>query len=104
MAGHRRRPDQIVVGFAAETDHVVENATAKLQTKRLDLVVANDVTQEGAGFETDTNIVTILFADGRRKPLETMSKLDVAHRVLDEVVGLRKAGIKDRGLVSKEHL
>jgi phosphopantothenoylcysteine decarboxylase/phosphopantothenate--cysteine ligase len=101
MAGHRRRPDQIVVGFAAETDHVVENAAAKLQTKRLDLIVANDVTQEGAGFETDTNIVTILFADGRRKPLETMSKLDVAHRVLDEVVGLRKAGIKDRGLVSQ---
>ena len=87
----RRRPDQIVVGFAAETDHVVENAAAKLQTKRLDLIVANDVTQEGAGFETDTNIVTILFADGRRKPLERMSKLDVAHRLLDEVVELRKA-------------
>jgi phosphopantothenoylcysteine decarboxylase/phosphopantothenate--cysteine ligase len=87
----RRRSDQIVVGFAAETDHVVENAAAKLQTKHLDLVVANDVTQEGAGFESDTNIVTILFADGRRKPLEMMSKLDVAHRVLDEVVGLRKA-------------
>jgi phosphopantothenoylcysteine decarboxylase / phosphopantothenate---cysteine ligase len=85
----RRRRDQIVVGFAAETDHVVQNATAKLQTKHLDLVVANDVTLEGAGFETDTNIVTILFADGRRKPLERMSKLDVAHRVLDEVVGLR---------------
>jgi len=87
----RRRPEQIVVGFAAETDHLVENAAAKLRTKRLDLVVANDVTQEGAGFETDTNIVTILFADGRRKPLERMSKLDVAHRLLDEVVELRKA-------------
>src|SRR5215472_5860772 len=87
----RRRPEQIVVGFAAETDHLVENAAAKLRTKRLDLVAANDVTQEGAGFETDTNIVTILFADGRRKPLERMSKLDVAHRLLDEVVELRKA-------------
>ena len=87
----RRRPEQIVVGFAAETDHLVENAAAKLLSKRLDLVVANDVTQEGAGFETDTNIVTILFADGRRKPLERMSKLDVAHRLLDEVVELRKA-------------
>ena len=85
----RRRPDQVVIGFAAETDHVVENAAAKLQAKHLDLVVANDVTQEGAGFECDTNIVTILFADGRRKPLERMSKLDVAHRVLDEVVRLR---------------
>jgi len=97
----RRRPNQIVVGFAAETDHVVENAAAKLQTKRLDLVVANDVTQEGAGFETDTNIVTLLFADGRRKPLERMSKLDVAYRVLDEVVGLRQAGIRDRGSASQ---
>ncbi len=95
IAGHRR-PGQIVVGFAAETDHVVENAAAKLQTKRLDLVVANDVNQEGAGFETDTNIVTMLFADGRRKPLEKMSKLNVANRVLDEVVGLRQAGITDR--------
>ena len=85
----RRRPDQVVIGFAAETDHVVENAAAKLQAKHLDLVVANDVTQDGAGFECDTNIVTILFADGRRKPLERMSKLDVAHRVLDEVVRLR---------------
>ena len=94
----RRRPNQIVVGFAAETDHVVENAAAKLQTKRLDLVVANDVTQEGAGFETDTNIVTLLFADGRRKPLERMSKLDVAHRVLDEVVRLREAGLRDQGV------
>ena len=86
----RRRPEQIVVGFAAETDHVIENAAAKLQAKHLDLVVANDVTQEGAGFETNTNIVTLLFADGRRKPLERMSKLDVAHHILDEVVGLRK--------------
>jgi phosphopantothenoylcysteine decarboxylase / phosphopantothenate---cysteine ligase len=95
IAGHRR-PDQIVVGFAAETDHVVENAATKLQAKHLDLVVANDVSQEGAGFETDTNIVTMLFADGRRKPLEKMSKLNVAHRVLDEVVGLRQAGIRDQ--------
>jgi phosphopantothenoylcysteine decarboxylase / phosphopantothenate---cysteine ligase len=86
----RRRQDQIVVGFAAETNHVVENAAAKLQTKHLDLVVANDVTQDGAGFETDTNIVTILLADGRCKPLERMSKLDVAYHILDEVIGLRK--------------
>ena len=86
----RRRPDQLVVGFAAETDHVLENAAAKLQAKRLDLVVANDVTQKDAGFEGDTNIVTLLFPDSRIKPLEKMSKLDVANRVLDEVVELRK--------------
>ena len=94
----RRRADQLVVGFAAETDHVLENAAAKLRSKRLDLMVANDVTRDGAGFEVDTNIATLLFPDGRKKSLEKMSKFDVANRILDEVVELRKAGI--RGEVS----
>ena len=85
----RRRNGQLVVGFAAETDDVLENAAAKAKAKRLDLVVANDVTQVGAGFDVDTNIVTLLFPDGRRKALEMMSKFDVANRVLDEVVELR---------------
>ena len=91
----RRRSEQIVVGFAAETDNVLENAAAKLRKKRLDLIVANDVTQEGAGFEADTNIVTLLFPDGRALPLEKMSKLDVANRVLDEVVKIRQAARRD---------
>ncbi|MBZ5564335.1 MAG: bifunctional phosphopantothenoylcysteine decarboxylase/phosphopantothenate--cysteine ligase CoaBC [Acidobacteriia bacterium] len=91
----RRRSEQIVVGFAAETDNVMENAAAKLRKKRLDLIVANDVTQEGAGFEADTNIVTLLFPDGRALPLEKMSKLDVANRVLDEVVKIRQAARRD---------
>jgi phosphopantothenoylcysteine decarboxylase/phosphopantothenate--cysteine ligase len=86
----RRRPDQWVIGFAAETDQVLENAAQKLKAKRLDLVVANDVTQDGAGFDVDTNIVTLLYPDGRQKPLEKMSKLDVANRVLDEVVELKR--------------
>ena len=86
----RRRNGQIIVGFAAETEHLLENAAAKLRAKRLDLLVANDVSQEGAGFDVDTNIVTLLFPDGRKKALEKMSKLDVANRVLDEVVELRK--------------
>lgn len=85
----RRRPDQLVVGFAAEADHVLENAAEKLRAKHLDLIVANDVTQEGAGFEVETNIVTLLFPGGRKMPLEKMSKLEVAHRILDEVVGMR---------------
>jgi phosphopantothenoylcysteine decarboxylase/phosphopantothenate--cysteine ligase len=92
----RRRPGQWVVGFAAETENVLDNAAQKLRAKRLDLVVANDVTQEGAGFEVDTNIVTLLFADGRKKPLEKMSKLAVAERILDEVVELRKAGSRSQ--------
>jgi phosphopantothenoylcysteine decarboxylase / phosphopantothenate---cysteine ligase len=93
----RRRAGQLVVGFAAETGHVLEKASAKLAAKRLDLMVANDVTQEGAGFEVDTNIVTLLFPGGRAKPLEKMSKFDVAQRILDEVVELRSAGVRDEG-------
>jgi len=86
----RRRENQIIVGFAAETEHLLKNATAKLHAKRLDLLVANDVSQEGAGFDVDTNIVTLLFPDGREKALEKLSKIEVANRVLDEVVEIRK--------------
>lgn len=86
----RRRPGQLVAGFAAETDHVLENAAAKLVSKRLDLIVANDVTREGAGFDGDTNIVTLLFHGGNRKSLEKASKLEIARRVLDEIMALRK--------------
>jgi phosphopantothenoylcysteine decarboxylase / phosphopantothenate---cysteine ligase len=86
-----RRPEQLVIGFAAETDNLRENAAAKLRSKRLDLIVANDVTAEGAGFETDTNIVTLFFPDGTEKPLEKMSKIEVAHHILDAVVELRAA-------------
>jgi phosphopantothenoylcysteine decarboxylase/phosphopantothenate--cysteine ligase len=86
----RRGVDQIVVGFAAETDRVIENAGEKLHQKRLDLVVANDVSQQGAGFDVETNIVTLLFADGRRIELAKMSKFDVANRIFDEAVELRK--------------
>ena len=89
----RRRPGQLVVGFAAETDHLIENAAKKLREKRLDLIVANDVTQDGSGFDSDTNVVTLLFPDGRRKPLDKMSKTDVAHQILDEIASFRaKAG------------
>jgi phosphopantothenoylcysteine decarboxylase/phosphopantothenate--cysteine ligase len=86
----RRRADQLVVGFAAETDHVLENAAQKLRAKGLDLIVANNVTQEGAGFDTDTNIATLVFPDGRSKLLEKAPKFDVANKILDEVVELRK--------------
>jgi phosphopantothenoylcysteine decarboxylase / phosphopantothenate---cysteine ligase len=97
----RRRTEQIVVGFAAETDQVLENAAAKLRSKRLDLIVANDVTQPGAGFDVDTNIVTLIFPDGRRKPLEKMSKLEVAHHVLDEVVEMRESGRSSAAIASR---
>jgi phosphopantothenoylcysteine decarboxylase / phosphopantothenate---cysteine ligase len=86
----RRKHGQIIVGFAAETEKLIENAAAKLRAKRLDLLVANDVSRNGAGFDVDTNIVTLLLPDGRKTALEKMSKLDVANRVLDEVVEIRK--------------
>jgi phosphopantothenoylcysteine decarboxylase/phosphopantothenate--cysteine ligase len=94
----RRRKGQIIVGFAAETEDLVENAAAKLRAKHLDLLVANDVTQNGAGFDVDTNIVTLFFPDGRKMALEKMSKLDVANRVLDQVVEIRtKSGVRNPG-------
>jgi phosphopantothenoylcysteine decarboxylase/phosphopantothenate--cysteine ligase len=90
MIAPRRRPEQVVVGFAAETDNLLANATAKLHEKHLDFIVANDVLREGAGFDSDTNIVTLVFPDGHSKALEKMSKLDVAQRILDEVVAIRR--------------
>jgi phosphopantothenoylcysteine decarboxylase/phosphopantothenate--cysteine ligase len=92
----RRRSGQLIVGFAAEADRLVENARAKLREKDLDLVVANDVTEEGAGFDVSTNVVTLVFPDGRAQPLEKMSKFDVANRVLDAVVELRKTGAREK--------
>ncbi|MGH9862368.1 MAG: bifunctional phosphopantothenoylcysteine decarboxylase/phosphopantothenate--cysteine ligase CoaBC [Candidatus Acidiferrales bacterium] len=82
---------RLVVGFAAESENVVENARAKLRTKKLDIVVANDITQNGAGFDAETNIVTILTRDGQEIALPKLSKLAVAHRILDEVVRLQAA-------------
>ena len=85
-----RRDGLLVVGFAAETERVAEHARSKLERKGLDAVVANDLTQDGAGFDKETNVVTIL-TRGAAAPvsLPLMSKLEAAHRVLDEVVRLR---------------
>jgi phosphopantothenoylcysteine decarboxylase/phosphopantothenate--cysteine ligase len=87
-----RTPNQLVVGFAAETERVMEHAREKLERKNLDLIAANDITLDGAGFDASTNIVTVL-RRGSSEPvaLEQMSKLAVAHRILDEVVAMRTA-------------
>jgi phosphopantothenoylcysteine decarboxylase/phosphopantothenate--cysteine ligase len=85
----RNKGDRFIVGFAAETEHVAENARQKLAAKNADLIVANDVTAEGAGFDHDTNIVTLFARDGRDLALPRMSKSEVAQRILDEVVRLR---------------
>jgi phosphopantothenoylcysteine decarboxylase / phosphopantothenate---cysteine ligase len=81
---------RVLVGFAAETDRVADNARAKLARKGADMIVANDVTQEGAGFDTDTNIVTLFLRDGREVPLPKLTKLEVANRILDQVLEIQK--------------
>jgi phosphopantothenoylcysteine decarboxylase/phosphopantothenate--cysteine ligase len=73
------------VGFAAETEHLAEYAKRKLVAKRLDFIVANDVTRPGSGFATETNEVIFFHADGRREELPIMSKYAVAHAILDRV-------------------
>jgi phosphopantothenoylcysteine decarboxylase/phosphopantothenate--cysteine ligase len=85
-----QKGSRTVVGFAAETDDTLGNARAKLEAKNLDLIVANDVTEPGAGFDADTNIVTILTHEGRQIDLPKMSKAAVADHVLDEVLRLRQ--------------
>jgi phosphopantothenoylcysteine decarboxylase/phosphopantothenate--cysteine ligase len=86
----REKANRVLVGFAAETNSVAENARGKLARKGADMIVANDVTQEGAGFDTDTNIVTFYLRDGREFPLPKMNKLDVANRILDQVLEIQK--------------
>ncbi len=86
--GKMKKAGQIMVGFAAETENVLENASKKLKTKNLDFIVANDVTMEGAGFASETNIVTFISNKGDTKSLPKMSKRDVADAILDKVVEL----------------
>ena len=84
----RKDPDQLLVGFAAETDNILQNAQRKLVTKNLDLIIANDVSAEGAGFEVDTNIVSIIDSKGKCDQLPLMSKSDIADQILDRIVQL----------------
>ena len=80
----QRKKKQILVGFAAETQMVEENAIGKLKKKNLDMIVANDVTAEGAGFSVDTNIVTLITAEGLQN-YPKMPKSEVAKIILDKV-------------------
>jgi phosphopantothenoylcysteine decarboxylase/phosphopantothenate--cysteine ligase len=83
--------DRVSVTFAAETNDLLSNAREKLERKNADLIVANDVTLEGAGFGSDTNIVTLIRPNGDTVSLPKLSKREVAERVLDEVVAIRAA-------------
>ena len=85
-----RKGRRLVVGFAAETNDVAQEARRKLREKRLDLIVANDVTASGAGFGSDTNVVQLIDAGGETQALPVLPKEEVAGRILDWLVARRE--------------
>ena len=88
--GGRKRAGQVLVGFAAESSNLVEHARAKIISKGLDLIVANDITEAGAGFDVDTNIVRLLFMDGRIEELPEMAKTEVAEVLIERILELAR--------------
>jgi phosphopantothenoylcysteine decarboxylase/phosphopantothenate--cysteine ligase len=86
----RSKGNRLFVGFAAETQNLLKNAKEKLAQKNLDLIVANDVSQPGAGFRVDTNIAKIIDRSGRAEKLPLMSKEDLADRILDRLLALKR--------------
>jgi phosphopantothenoylcysteine decarboxylase/phosphopantothenate--cysteine ligase len=94
----RRKGGRIVVGFAMESDHLIEHARTKLIEKGMDFIVANDVTEPGAGFRGDTNVVRILDREGGVEAFPLMDKRDVAGVILDRVKKIRESGKVQNGL------
>ncbi len=90
-----KRDGKILIGFAAETEELVANAEKKLREKNLDLIVANNVTEEGSGFDADTNAATLLDRQGRMQQLALMSKEEMAGRICDYLLLLRSEQTKD---------
>jgi phosphopantothenoylcysteine decarboxylase/phosphopantothenate--cysteine ligase len=82
-----KRP-RVVVGFAAESQGLLENASNKLKSKRLDLIAANDISAQDAGFAVENNRITLLFADGRREALSLMSKMEAAEIIIERIGSL----------------
>jgi phosphopantothenoylcysteine decarboxylase/phosphopantothenate--cysteine ligase len=97
----RTKGSRVLVGFAAETDRVIEHAREKLRAKKLDLIVANDVTAEGAGFSVDTNRVTILDREGGEQELPLLSKDEAADAVLERICRLITPPAARRGAGSR---
>ncbi len=85
----QKKQHQFIVGFAAETQNPLDNGLEKMKRKNSDMLVVNDVTLPGAGFGTDTNIVSFLFANGSRRDLPKMSKLEIARQLVKEIANLR---------------
>ena len=91
----KRKKGQVLVGFAAETQSLAENARKKIEAKNLDMIVGNLVGDPSSGFGTDTNIVTFFHPDGSSEPFESMGKDEVAHKLLDRVLEKLKASQKE---------
>ncbi len=87
----KQKGKRFIVGFAAETENLLQNAQRKLAEKKLDLIVANDVSLPGAGFQVDTNVVKLIYPGGKIEELPLMSKEELADRLLDRIVQLRKS-------------
>jgi len=92
-----KKGNRILVGFSMESDHLIEHARAKLMEKGMDFIVANDVTEAGAGFGGDTNVVRILDRDGGVENLPIMDKLDVAAAIIDRIKQIREGKGKGHG-------
>ena len=88
--GENKSPSQIICGFSMETENLIENSTAKLHRKNADLIVANNLKDQGAGFGTDTNLVTFITSDGYEE-LELLTKAEVATRIVDKIMSLSKS-------------
>jgi phosphopantothenoylcysteine decarboxylase/phosphopantothenate--cysteine ligase len=82
VSGYPRR----TIGFAAESQKLIENARIKLQGKKLDLIAANDITAKGAGFEVDTNRITLCYAGGEIEPLPILSKAEIAEKLVEVII------------------
>jgi phosphopantothenoylcysteine decarboxylase/phosphopantothenate--cysteine ligase len=87
LGSGEKRP-RLVIGFAAESRDLLENAAAKLASKKLDMIAANDITASDAGFGADTNHVTLIYADGRKEALPLMSKTEVAEAIIERIAAL----------------
>lgn len=86
--GKLKKENQILVGFAAESQDLINYAKEKLGKKNLDFIVANNITEEGSGFEVDTNTVKVIYKSGEVEELPNMLKLDLAHQILDRVINV----------------
>ena len=88
--GQRKTPGQFLCGFSMETENVLSNSRAKLEKKNLDMIAANSLRQEGAGFSGDTNVLTLITGDGQRE-LELMSKKQAAMELLTQILSIQQS-------------